>query len=222
MNNCSFCKKDCTNPGGLGAHTPYCHLNPQRKKRPWSGGCAKKGSIPWNIGTKGLTGGWNKGIKGSTTGKAGSPEKEILRKQRISASMKKNDKCGGKRHASGRGKKGWYKGFFCDSSYELAYVIFCLEHNKKIERCTQSLPYFWEGTPRNYLPDFIVDGKIVEIKGYKSPQWNAKQNAYPNISVLYQKDLKDVFEYVQNKYGKDYIRLYETTVSSNLTLSVAV
>ena len=29
---------------------------------------------------------------------------------------------------TGKGKKGWYKGFFCSSTYELAYVIFCLDH----------------------------------------------------------------------------------------------
>jgi len=36
---------------------------------------------------------------------------------------------GGYQKKSGRGKWGWYKGFWCDSSYELAYVIYNLDHN---------------------------------------------------------------------------------------------
>lgn len=34
-------------------------------------------------------------------------------------------------------------------------------------------------------------------------QWIAKLNANPDISVLYEKDLKDVFMYVIEKYGKN-------------------
>ena len=38
---------------------------------------------------------------------------------------------GGKRHGSGRGKKGWYKGYYCDSTWELAWVIYQLDHGVK-------------------------------------------------------------------------------------------
>lgn len=31
----------------------------------------------------------------------------------------------------------------------------------------------------------------------------------PDIQVLYENDLKNIFKYVINKYGKDYIKLYE-------------
>jgi hypothetical protein len=37
----------------------------------------------------------------------------------------------------------------------------------------------------------------------------AKIKANPDVVVLYEKDLKPVFEYVTQVYGKDFIRLYE-------------
>lgn len=43
-------------------------------------------------------------------------------RKRISATMKAR-KLGGLRVGSGRGKKGWYKGIHCDSSWELAFVV---------------------------------------------------------------------------------------------------
>lgn len=34
-------------------------------------------------------------------------------------------------------------------------------------------------------------------------------NLTPDVSVLYEKDLDPVLKYVRNKYGKDFINLYE-------------
>ena len=48
--------------------------------------------------------------------------------------MKKNPKSGGLRHGSGKGKKGWYKGIFCDSTYELVFVIYYKDHEIPIKR----------------------------------------------------------------------------------------
>ena len=62
---------------------------------------------------------------------------------------------------------------------------------------------------KNYIPDFVVEGTITEVKGYKTEQWLAKLEANPNVQVLYEKDLEPVLEYVKNKYGKDFINLYE-------------
>lgn len=43
---------------------------------------------------------------------------------------------GGKREGSGRGKRGWYKGYYCDSSWELAWVIYNLDHGNQFKRNT--------------------------------------------------------------------------------------
>lgn len=116
---------------------------------------------------------------------------------------------GGYRLGSGRGQKGWYSGIFCDSSWELAYLIFAKDHNFSISKNKEFREYVWEGKIRKYLPDFIVNGKLVEIKGYKSNQWIAKITANPDVDVLYAAEMKPILEYVNLKYGKDFIRLYE-------------
>jgi len=129
-------------------------------------------------------------------------------KQRLSQ-VAKERKLGGYVKGSGRGKKGWYKGFFCDSSWELAYVIYCLDHRIDIKRNIEKRQYTWQGVVKNYIPDFIVEGTIVEVKGYKTEQWLAKLEANPDVKVLYEKDLEPIIEYVTNKYSKDFINLYE-------------
>lgn len=116
---------------------------------------------------------------------------------------------GGYKPGSGIGISSWYKGIFCDSSWELAYVIYCLEHNMSIQRSTEKRTYMWQGKMRKYLPDFVVDGKTVEIKGYTSLQWEAKHAENTDITVLFGPDLEHVFTYVKNKYGKDYVKLYD-------------
>lgn len=72
---------------------------------------------------------------------------------------------GGARHGSGRAKTGYYQGIYCGSTYELAYLIWHLDHNKRIERCAKHFEYVWNDKTHNYYPDFEVDGQIYEIKG---------------------------------------------------------
>jgi hypothetical protein len=125
------------------------------------------------------------------------------------AKATKDRKQGGYKPGSGIGKKGWYKGYWCDSSWELAYVIYCLEHNICIVRNLEHREYMWNNKVTHYIPDFIVQGELQEIKGYSSPQWEAKLEANPDVKVLYGPDLVHVFKYVKGKYGKDFIKLYE-------------
>jgi hypothetical protein len=82
--------------------------------------------------------------------------------------MKKNPLAGGKRIGSGRGKQGWYKGIYCDSSWELAFLVYYLDHNKNIKRCEEKREYIFNEETHIYYPDFITDEGIIEIKGYKS------------------------------------------------------
>ena len=79
---------------------------------------------------------------------------------------------------------GNYKGIHCDSSWELAYLIYCLEHNIDIKRCTEVRYYTLNKKKCNYFPDFVVNNQIIEIKGYfdKGAQIKSEQN--PDIKVL--------------------------------------
>lgn len=117
---------------------------------------------------------------------------------------------GGFREGSSRGKSGWYKGYWCDSSWELAWVIYNLEHEISFERNKKGFEYFFENKKSLFYPDFIVSEKYVEIKNFNSKRLEAKLKYFKKeISVLYKKDLKNIFDYVIEKYGKNYISLYE-------------
>jgi len=113
------------------------------------------------------------------------------------------------RQINPRGKAGWYKGMWCDSSWELAYILWCENHNVSLKRCINSLPYYYKGRLHYYTPDFEINGEIIEIKGYCSDKDKAKIKQYPNIKVLYKNDLQPILEWVKEKYGKDFIKLYE-------------
>lgn len=78
-----------------------------------------------------------------------------------------------------------------------------------IKRNTEKRQYIWQGVIKNYIPDFIVQGTITEVKGFKTEQWLAKLEANPDVKVLYERDLESVLEYVKSKYGKDFTSLYE-------------
>lgn len=116
---------------------------------------------------------------------------------------------GGYRKGSGRGKNGWYKGIYCDSTWELAFVIYHLDHNLHIERCNTPREYEFNGEKHLYYPDFVTDEGIFEIKGYITEQWKAKQEQNPDIKVLYKKDIQQYIDYVKNTYTNDIQSLYE-------------
>lgn len=109
----------------------------------------------------------------------------------------------------GRGKKGWYKNIFCDSSWELAFVLYHKDNNLDIQRCVEVRTYQFEGQLKNYYPDFIVGNQLYEIKGYITPQSEAKQLYNPDIKLLAKEAMKQYLDYAVSQYGKNYTDLYE-------------
>ena len=64
---------------------------------------------------------------------------------------------------------GYYKGYYFECSYELAWLVYNLDHNIEFRRCAESFEYYDSATDkwRLYFPDFeMPDGTIIEIKGY--------------------------------------------------------
>lgn len=120
-------------------------------------------------------------------------------------------KGGGLRHGSGRGKMGWYKGYYCNSSWELAWVIFQLENGIAFTRNTCGFEYELDGKKHKFYPDFIVDkNKYVEIKGYIDRKNKAKILSFPfQLEIISKKEIVPYIQYVEQKYGKDFTRLYE-------------
>ena len=77
------------------------------------------------------------------------------------------------------------------------------EHGHEVIRNTKTYDYMFDGKNKIYIPDFRVDGKLVEIKGYNSRQVKAKIESVKDedIKILYYKDLSDMMDYVDKKYG---------------------
>jgi len=121
--------------------------------------------------------------------------------------------CGGARKGSGNGKSGWYKDYWCDSSWELAFVIYNIEHNIKFERNKEGFEYIFENEKHKYYPDFILsDNKYVEIKGHLDEKNKAKINQFKyDLVIIDKNDIKKYLDYTTNKYGKEFIQLYEDT-----------
>lgn len=112
---------------------------------------------------------------------------------------------------------GTYNGIHCDSSFELAFVIYCLEHDIKFERNTRGFNYIFNDENKKYFPDFIINGTYIEIKNYWSEQVQAKIDCFPKNLILktfYKKDLKPCIQYCINKYGKNFTELYDRNYPS--------
>lgn len=140
---------------------------------------------------------WEKRTRKTCSDKCGY--KSGTQKNQQSGLYKRN---GGYREGSGRSKSGYWKGDFCGSTYELVYWIYCKEHNIPIKRNTKRYPYIFEGKEHTYLPDYIVDGKLVEIKGYVNAAALAKAAAVlEGIQILTIKELEPMMEYVDKTYG---------------------
>lgn len=213
---CQYCGSNRKSLKSLTAHEATCPDNPIGYRNvPWNKGKTKENTPQLLELSNSMLGRKRPEISGIKNPNFGKPigcaltgGHTLETKMKLSKIAKLRG-IGGYIRGSGRGKKGWYKGFFCDSSWELAYVIYCLDHHIDIKRNVEKRYYSWNGKTKVYIPDFVVDGTVVEIKGFKTEQWLAKLEANCDIKVLYKEELKPVFAYVRSKYGKDFTSLYE-------------
>lgn len=120
-------------------------------------------------------------------------------------------KQGGYRKGSGRSIHGYYKGIRCDSSYELAFLIYCLDHNINIRRCDKTYKYIYDNKEHLYFPDFIINNTIIEIKGYHTDVVDIKSESIRDFDlvVLYKSDLKVCFDYIKDKYNVSQHNIFE-------------
>lgn len=217
---CRFCGSERKNLNAKSNHESRCNLNPD-KINTWNKGLTKETSdVLAEFAEKCKILRKNKkhseetkkkiakSLKGKAKGIASTFDKESERRRKISEAAKRDGR-GGYIKGSGNGKKGWYKGFFCDSSWELAYVIYCLDHSIPIKRNREKRFYEYQGKKKVYIPDFVVSSELIEIKGFKSDEWDAKLKHNQDVKVLYKEDLEHVFEYVKTTYGKNFLNMYE-------------
>lgn len=140
---------------------------------------------------------------------------ELLR-QTTTAAVKLH---GGNLNSTRNAKYGTYNGIECDSSYELAYVIYCIDHNISIKRNNQGFKYTYQGEPHIYYPDFIVNNTYIEIKNYWTEQVQAKIDCFPknlNYQIIYKNKIKKYINYCKKVYGNNFTELYDKDKPSYL------
>ena len=227
--NCIYCGKQILNKGSLSSHQKRCQKNPNRVI--FKVGLRKYGNN--KTGTS-----WSKGLTKQTDerilkqslknkeaikrlkqeglfkehGKAKTEEAELERRRKISQYAKEHH-YGGLQHGSGRGKKGWYKGYWCDSSWELAFVIYNLEHNIKFQRNKEGFEYQFNNKKHKFYPDFVMeDGTYIQIKGVMTEQNKIKIQTFSGnhkLKIIDKKEINIYLDYVIGKYSKNFIELYE-------------
>ena len=121
-----------------------------------------------------------------------------------------------------------YNGINFDSAPEIAYFIWLADNNIDFEyKPKQVFFYTYNGKEHFYMPDFKVEDQFVEIKGdqffaedgkMKSP-YNEKNNAHNeakhqcmlanNVKILRTNDYMQFMKYVEDKYGKDYLKQFK-------------
>ncbi len=113
---------------------------------------------------------------------------------------------------SGNAKYGVYHGIHCDSSWELAFLIYCLDHNIPVERNTEGFPYTYDGETHQYYPDFKSHNTYYEIKNYSTPIVQAKCEQFPHnkqLKLLMKNEMKPYLNYATKTYGQNFAEMYD-------------
>jgi hypothetical protein len=190
--NCVFCGKLCKNKNSLAQHEIRCRENPNRKDF----NNLADYVIREAVDTKTV-----RYQKCQDTLRKRIAEGEI--------SYDNNVRC--------KYKFGTYKGYHCDSSWELAFVIYNLDHGINFIRNTDNFPYFYKGTLHQYYPDFIIDNTYYEIKSYIDERVICKNRDFPKdktLVILDQEKIQPYLNYCETTYGKDFIILYDRSSPS--------
>lgn len=106
------------------------------------------------------------------------------------------------------------------STWELAWVVYQLEHNKKVEQCKEQFEYIMDNEVHHYIPDFIIDDVYYEIKNWHRPDTDFKVSQFPKdktLVLIEGEENNKYLNYVIEKYGKNfYDILYEIKDYSDL------
>ena len=199
---CKFCGKVCKSRNALAQHELRCGSNPDRIQSNRSG-----------FNSTGRPA-WNKGLTAETD--------ERVRKNvaAIKASYKNNpapwNKYTFRPRSAKRCRYGTYKDYYCDSGWELAFLIYNLDNNVEIVRNLEPFEYELDGKKHKYYPDFIIDGVYYEIKGIYTDADHAKINQFPHDKKLIVIDSGNIDMYIKyciERYG-DYTLLYDRNYPS--------
>jgi len=136
-------------------------------------------------------------------------KKKVKRKTTSTSGKKKSYK---KKWFSkgGKARRGMYKGYWCDSSWELAFIMWCLDHDITIERNTKGFPYIWYKKKHYFFPDFVIDGKYYEIKGVMDGKNKRKIASFEEpLKVLDKVGIQKYLDYAVKNYGSSFWNKYD-------------
>lgn len=176
-----------------------CNLSEENKnkisltmKRKWENGEIKKEQLNnWIASGQAAS---SKKMKNKKFEEIYGKEKALkMRKHYSKSRMKENNPFYGKHHSVETKEKiiknrkpegyiypsGLFNNVLWQSSYELAYLIYCYENNISIKRYDlEPIEYEYQNNKHHYYPDFIINNKtVVECKGYKDGKHSFKIKA---------------------------------------------
>ena len=112
-----------------------------------------------------------------------------------------------------------YNNVYFDSSWEIAYYIYLIDHNIDFQFHVNSFEYEFENKTYKYYPDFLINEQFIEIKGKHLLNWmkqnntkdNAKYNCMleHNVKIISDEEIKPILDYINEKYGKDYLKQFK-------------
>lgn len=123
-----------------------------------------------------------------------------------------------------------YDGIKFDSSWELIFYIYQVDHNNKIIRNDKKLEYEYNGKKHFYFPDFNVNGKLYEIKGeHFWKEDGTMQNPFDhsmdglfeakhqcglknNVTFIKKIEIIEMEKYIIEKYTNDYLKLFKENI----------
>ena len=116
-----------------------------------------------------------------------------------------------------------------DSKPELAFWIYCKEHNIDIHRNhTDFFVFTAQGKEHRYYPDFMIGSDFIEIKSdhfvkddstWQNPFDHSQDKIFEakhqcalqnGVKIYYSADYQKYVDYVENKYSKDFLNLFNT------------
>lgn len=130
--------------------------------------------------------------------------------------------------AAGKMKIHIYNDITFDSSWELAVWIYHKDKCIPIERQPIQLQYEMNGTMHTYLPDFKINGQLIEVKGNHlfdengnpifdhKHSWKEKYQCMidNNVMIWKYEEIKPFLDYVSQTYGKDYLKSFRVNISN--------
>ena len=207
---CCYCKRTLKNPNARFTHERFCHDNPNREISPF----VKYNNRVDEMGNRIKA--WNYGLTAETN-ESVLKQKKSLKQYYID---NPDHSSGGFREGTAQWcKYGFYKNIKCDSSWELAFLVYCIDAGFDIKRNKIGFDCFYDNKKHKYYPDFVVDGVFYEIKGKYREYDKCKIEQFRKnhtLVVIDNDSIKPYLRYAINKYGQDFTQIYDKDKSSFL------